>query len=90
MDMPLVMVYAFGLFLIYVLAYLFYVPLQYAMRLLTSTLLGGALLWVVNLLGSRLGFAVAINPITALVSGTLGIPGVVLLIVLKNLVLSYV
>ncbi len=61
------------------------------MRLLTSTLLGGALLWVVNLLGSRLGgFAVAINPITALVSGTLGIPGVVLLIVLKNLVLSYV
>ncbi|HXL03493.1 MAG TPA: pro-sigmaK processing inhibitor BofA family protein [Bacillota bacterium] len=86
MDMPLIMVYAFGLFLIYVLAYIFYVPLQYAMRLLTSILLGGVLLWVVNTLGSRLGFFVAINPVTALVSGTLGIPGVVLLIALKSLV----
>ena len=88
--MPLVMVYAFGLFLLYVLAYIFYVPLQYAMKLLTGMLLGGGLLWVTNILGGRLGFSIAINPVTALVSGTLGIPGVVLLIALKNLVLSHV
>jgi inhibitor of the pro-sigma K processing machinery len=90
MDMPLVMVYAFGLFLIYVVAYIFYVPLQCAMRLLTSILLGGGLLWVANILGSKLGFSVAINPITALVSGTLGIPGVVLLVALKSLLLSHI
>lgn len=89
-DMPLVMVYAFGLFLIYVLAYIFYVPLQYAMKLLTSILVGGILLWVVNTVGSRLGFSVAINPVTAFVSGTLGLPGVVLLVALKRLVLSHV
>ena len=68
MDVPLIMVYAFSAFIIYVLAYILYVPLKYAMRLLTSILVGGALLWITNLLGSRLGFAVAINPITALVS----------------------
>ena len=90
MDMPLVMVYAFGLFLIYVLAYIFYVPLQYAMMLLTSTLLGGALLWIANTLGSRLGFSVAINPVTAFISGTLGVPGIVLLAALKSLVLSHI
>jgi inhibitor of the pro-sigma K processing machinery len=89
-DMPLVMVYAFGLFLLYVLAYIFYVPLQYAMKLLTGMLLGGGLLWVTNILGSRLGFSIAINPVTTLISGTLGIPGVVLLVALKNLVLSHV
>ena len=87
--MPLVMVYTFGLFMVYVLAYILYVPLQYAMKLLTSILLGGALLWVTNILGSRLGFSVAINPVTAFVSGTLGIPGVVLLVALKNLVLKH-
>lgn len=89
MDMPLVMVYAFGLFIVYVLAYILYVPLQYAMKLLTGLLLGGALLWVTNILGSRFGFSVAINPVTAFVSGTLGIPGVVLLVALKNLVLRH-
>ena len=41
MDMPFQMMHTFGL-LLYVVAYIFYVPLQYAMRL-TSILLGGAL-----------------------------------------------
>ncbi|HAV20413.1 MAG: pro-sigmaK processing inhibitor BofA family protein [Bacillota bacterium] len=89
MDVPLIMVYAFSAFIIYVLAYILYVPLKYAMRLLTSILVGGALLWITNLLGSRLGFAVAINPITALVSGTLGLPGVVLLVVLKDFIIKH-
>lgn len=89
MDVPLIMVYTFSAFIIYVLAYILYVPLKYAMRLLTSILVGGALLWITNLLGSRLGFAVAINPITALVSGTLGLPGVVLLVVLKDFIIKH-
>jgi len=89
MDVPLIMVYAFSAFIIYVLAYILYVPLKYAMRLLTSILVGGALLWITNLLGSRLGFAVAINPITALVSGTLGLPGVVLLVVFKDFIIKH-
>lgn len=89
MDVPLIMVYAFSAFIIYVLAYILYVPLKCAMRLLTSILVGGALLWITNLLGSRLGFAVAINPITALVSGTLGLPGVVLLVVLKDFIIKH-
>ena len=89
MDVPLIMVYAFSAFIIYVLAYILYVPLKYAMRLLTSILVGGALLWITNLLGSRLGFAVAINPFTTLVSGTLGLPGVVLLVVLKDFIIKH-
>ncbi|NLB74053.1 MAG: pro-sigmaK processing inhibitor BofA [Firmicutes bacterium] len=89
MDTPLIMVYTFGLFMVYVLAYILYVPLQYAMKLLTGILLGGALLWITNILGSRFGFSVAINPVTAFISGTLGIPGVVLLIALKSLVLKH-
>jgi inhibitor of the pro-sigma K processing machinery len=87
-DMPLVMVYAFGMFIVYVLAYILYVPLKYVMKLLTSILLGGAFLWITNILGSRLGFSVAINPVTAFVSGTLGIPGVVLIVALRNLVVG--
>jgi inhibitor of the pro-sigma K processing machinery len=83
--MPLIMMYALCLFLIYILAYIFYIPLQYVMRLITGTLLGGALLWIINLLGGSFGFSVAINPITALVSGLLGIPGVVLIIALKGI-----
>ena len=86
METSLVMMYAFSLFIIYVLAYLLYIPLQYMMRLLTAILLGGTFIWVANILGGRFGLSIAINPITAFVAGTLGIPGITLLAALKSLV----
>jgi len=50
--------------------------------------LGVALLAFVNFLGRFvLGIYLPINPVTALVAGFLGIPGVVLLIALQHLIL---
>jgi inhibitor of the pro-sigma K processing machinery len=41
------------------------------------------MLWVLNLVGGFFNVGVAINPITALIAGFLGIPGVLLLLVLQ-------
>ncbi|MGB4232286.1 MAG: pro-sigmaK processing inhibitor BofA family protein [bacterium] len=79
--------YAFGLLLLCLIARLFFVPLRILMRLLYNGIIGGLLLWLVNLVGSFFGVTIPINPITALAAGFLGVPGVVLLLLLRNLLL---
>lgn len=86
MDVRTIAAYAFGLLLMYVVAYVLYVPLKLVVRLLLNATVGGLLLWVVNLVGGLLGLSVPINPVTALIAGFLGIPGVVLVIALRYVV----
>ena len=83
MDATTVIAYIFGLFLLYMLAYLLFVPLKIIMKLIYNAFVGGLLLWLVNLVGTYFGFGVPINPITALVAGFLGVPGVLLVMALK-------
>ncbi|NLG80837.1 MAG: pro-sigmaK processing inhibitor BofA [Firmicutes bacterium] len=77
---------AFGLFLLYVVAYILYVPLKIMFRLTYNAIIGGLVLWLVNLVVGFFGLSVAINPVTALIAGLLGIPGVVLIMALKYVV----
>lgn len=77
---------AFGLFLLYVVAYILYVPLKIMFRLTYNAIIGGLVLWLVNLVAGFFGLSVAINPVTALIAGLLGIPGLVLIIALKYVV----
>ena len=44
-------------------------------------IVGGIMLWVVNLVGGGFGFHMPINIISALIAGFFGIPGVVVLII---------
>ncbi|NMB17769.1 MAG: pro-sigmaK processing inhibitor BofA [Firmicutes bacterium] len=83
MELTVIIAYLFGLVLLYILARLLLIPLRLAIRLLINGVIGGLLLWLVNLLGMFVGVYLPINPITALVAGFLGIPGVILLLVLK-------
>ncbi|MFY9371357.1 MAG: pro-sigmaK processing inhibitor BofA family protein [bacterium] len=86
-NLTVLISYAFGLLLLYLIARLFFVPLRILMRLLYNGIIGGLLLWLVNLVGSFFGVTIPINPITALAAGFLGVPGVVLLLLLRNLLL---
>lgn len=87
MEPSIIMAYIFGLFLLYLIASILYVPIKFMIRLLLNAIIGGVLLWVTNLAGRYIGISVPVNPITALVAGFLGIPGVVLIIALKRLIL---
>lgn len=61
------------------------VPLKFALRLLLNSLLGGMVIIVINFFGQAVGFHISLNFLSALIVGTLGIPGVILLIILKYL-----
>lgn len=85
-EFNVVLAYLFGIILIYLIGRIFFMPLKLVLRLIYNGLIGGIMLWVLNLIGAHFGFTIAINPITALVAGFLGLPGVVLLILFKILV----
>lgn len=83
-----------GQFLIYGLigiAILFLVTklLKWPLKILINGIAGVIILYVVNfilaklnLLGMNINFSLAINPITALIAGFFGIPGVIVLIII--------
>lgn len=62
---------------------LFAAPLRLALKVLLNTLLGFAALFLLNLTSSFTGLSLGLNLFNALVIGILGVPGLVLLILLK-------
>ncbi|NLM09682.1 MAG: pro-sigmaK processing inhibitor BofA [Clostridiaceae bacterium] len=61
------------------------VPLKFALKILFNSLLGGMVIIVINFLGKFIDFYISLNIFSALIVGTLGLPGVILLIILKFL-----
>lgn len=58
-------------------------PLRWIWRGVMYSAIGGMVLLVVNWVGSFFGFEIAINPITATITGVLGVPGVVYLVAVQ-------
>lgn len=85
MDYSVVFAFLFGLLLLYVVVRLLYLPLRGLLLVLYNGLIGGAALWLINLVGSYVGLHIAINPLTALIAGLLGLPGVVVLAIVQHL-----
>lgn len=75
----------FGLFVLYILSRVFYQPLRILLRIGGHLLIGGGLIVVYNLAGSVWNLTIGLNPISALVVGLMGLPGLVMLVVLRHL-----
>jgi len=58
-------------------------PFKIIFKLILNILLGAVLIIIVNTFGSGFGLHIPFNAVTALTSGILGIPGVILLIILQ-------
>jgi inhibitor of the pro-sigma K processing machinery len=85
LDIPfnIIIAYALGLILLYIAGWLLLVPLKMLLKFIFNGIIGGIVLWVLNLVGGLIGVTVAINPVTALLVGFLGIPGVILVLLLQ-------
>ena len=62
---------------------LFSAPLKLALKVLLNTLLGFAALFLLNLASGLTGLTLGLNLFNALTVGILGVPGLVLLVLLK-------
>lgn len=82
-DIMSILAYVAGLLLTIVFCRIFIRPIKWIMKAILNGILGGLILAAVNYVGGFAGFTVIINPVSALISGFLGIPGVALVIILQ-------
>ncbi|MGI6668222.1 MAG: pro-sigmaK processing inhibitor BofA family protein [Acetivibrionales bacterium] len=81
-DYGVILAYIIGIILLLVLGRLLFVPLKVVMKLVCNALIGAVVIFLVNLAGGLFGFRIAFNIYTAFIAGTLGVPGVILLVIL--------
>jgi len=82
-DWRVLLAYALGLLLLYLGARLVSAPVKQALRIVVNIAAGIVMLLLFNLLGRYFGIHVPLNPVTALVAGLLGVPGIGLMVALQ-------
>ena len=78
-----VIIYLACICFIFLLGKIFIVPIKTVLKLAINSILGGILIYIINLIGGTFGFHIGLNMITSICIGILGIPGAILLVVLK-------
>ena len=71
---------------IFIFGRIFIVPLKKILKLVLNSILGGIVIFIINLVGANFGFHIGLNFFTSILIGLLGLPGVVCLIVVKLLI----
>lgn len=82
-NVGVILAYVVGIFLLFIFGRLFLAPLKTILKLALNSLLGAAAILLANWAGGIFGFHMALNIYTAFIVGTLGVPGFILLAVLR-------
>lgn len=68
---------------IFIFGKIFIWPIKSILRLILNSIFGGILIYIINLIGANFNFHIGLNFLTSLIVGFLGMPGAILLIILK-------
>ena len=82
MDNNILITFVVCIIAIFILGKIFAWPLQGIIKLIGNSIIGGIIIFLINIVGANFNFHIGLNIVTALVVGILGIPGAVLLIIL--------
>lgn len=83
MDFNVIVTFLACIVLLFIFGKIFVWPLKNIFKLIINSILGGVLIYVINIVGMNFNFHIGLNLLTAILVGILGIPGAALLIVLK-------
>lgn len=83
MDLTLIFPFLIGIAILFVVLKILTFPMKLIIKLLINGVIGGVIIFVVNLIGANFGFILNLNWITAIIVGILGIPGVVIVAILQ-------
>jgi len=78
-----VILFGCGLILLYILGRFLLVPFKSILKLLFNSLLGAAAIALINLAGGIFLIHIALTPVNAFIVGFFGLPGVVLLLLIR-------
>jgi inhibitor of the pro-sigma K processing machinery len=77
------LVYIGCIIMIFIVGKIFIFPLKKIVKLIANSIIGGMLIYIINIVGSSFNFHIGLNWWTILCSGILGVPGVILVVLLK-------
>ena len=82
LQLSVFLTYAGAVILIFLVGKIFVWPLKLILKLAVSSLIGGLLILIVNLLAGIWGLVlIPLNIMTAVIVGVLGLPGAILLLI---------
>ena len=71
---------------LFLIGRVFALPVKKVLKLVFNSILGGGLIYVINIIGSSFGFHIGLNLVTSITVGILVIPGAIALILIKLLI----
>lgn len=69
--------------MVFVIGRILIMPIKWILKLIFNTMLGGLMIWIINLIGMNCGFHIGINILSCIWVGVLGVPGAIFLVLLK-------
>ncbi|NYB74079.1 pro-sigmaK processing inhibitor BofA family protein [Sedimentibacter hydroxybenzoicus DSM 7310] len=82
-DIGIVLAYSAGIMLVFMVSWIFVKPLKFLGKMVLNSILGAVFLIIFNYFGQYFGLHIAVNEITALILGILGIPGFIAILIIK-------
>lgn len=83
MDNNTIIIYVACICFLFIFGRIFILPVKNILKLVLNSILGALIIYLINLIGALFSFHIGLNYITAIIVGILGVPGAVLLIILK-------
>lgn len=83
MDINMIIAFLACIILILIFGKSLVFPMKKILKIIMNSFLGAILVWLINVIGTSFGFHIGLNYITAVIVGLLGVPGGVVLVLLK-------
>jgi inhibitor of the pro-sigma K processing machinery len=85
LDFNNIIAFTACIFFLFIFGKIFIVPIKTILKLVLNSFLGAFLIYIINLIGAMWGFHIGINIITSIFVGMLGIPGAIVIVIIKFL-----
>ena len=85
MNFNNIITYIACIFFLFIFGRIFIIPIKTILKLVINSILGGLTIFIINLIGSFFNFHIGLNLITSIFVGILGIPGAIVIIIIKLL-----
>jgi len=83
LDFNNIIAYIACIFFLFIFGKVFIVPIKTILKLVINSVLGGLVIFIINFVGSFWGFHIGLNLITSIFVGLLGIPGAIVIVIIK-------
>lgn len=83
MNFNNIIVYIACIFFLFIFGKIFIVPIKTMLKLVVNSVIGGVVIFLINFIGAYFNFHIGLNLVTSIFAGILGIPGVIVLVIIK-------